>query len=122
MVYSPGFPKPVIWVGPARRELKALPQEVQRTMGIALWFAQQGKIHPAANPMRGGLAGVVEVRDEFDRRTYRLMYVAKLGDVIYVLAAFQKKAVKGIATPKLLLDRIADRLRQARAIHEGDSE
>ena len=77
MVYSPNLPKPVIWVGPARRELKALPG------------------------------------------TYRLMYVAKLGKVIYVLAAFQKKAVKGIATPKVLLDRVTDRLRQARAIHQG---
>ena len=28
-------PKPVVWVGSARRELKALPREVQRTMGIA---------------------------------------------------------------------------------------
>lgn len=115
---QPTQPKPVIWVGPARRELKALPREVQRTMGVALWFAQQGRIHPAAGLMKGKqFAGVIEVREDFDRNTYRLMYVAKLGEVIYVLCAFQKKATRGIATPKHLLDRVAERLRQARAIH-----
>lgn len=116
------LPKPVIWVGPARRELKALPREVQRTMGIALWFAQQGQVHPSASPMKGSLSGVVEVREDFDRNTYRLMYLAKLGDVIYVLTAFPKKATKGIATPKPILDRIAARLRQAKAIHAGEGQ
>lgn len=89
-------------------------------MGIALWFAQQGEVHPASTPMRGPLSGVIEVREDFDRSTYRLMYVAKLGMAIYVLAAFQKKATRGVATPQFMLDRIADRLRQARAIHHGE--
>jgi phage-related protein len=88
-------------------------------MGVALWFAQQGEIHPAAKPMKGPLAGVIEVREDFDRSTYRLMYIAKLGQVVYVLAAVQKKATKGIATPKPILERIAGRLRQARALHSG---
>jgi phage-related protein len=50
-------------------------------MGVALWFAQQGRIHPAASRMKGKqFAGVIEVREYFDRNTYRLMYVAKLGE------------------------------------------
>lgn len=91
-------------------------------MGVALWFAQQGEVHPAATPMSGSLAGVVEVREDFDRSTYRLMYVARLDTAVYVLAAFQKKATRGVATPRFMLDRIAGRLRQARAIHEGEPE
>lgn len=109
--------KPVIWVGPARSELKELPREVQRSMGIALWFAQQGLMHPAASPMKGQFGSVIEIREDFDRNTYRLMYVAKLGGVIYVLCAFQKKATKGVATSKHVLDRVLERLKQARAIH-----
>lgn len=86
-------------------------------MGIALWFAQQGKRHPAASPLRGPkLSGVVEVRKDHDRSTYRLMYVAKFGDEVYVLCAFQKKSIFGMATPKHLLERVAERLRQAHAI------
>jgi phage-related protein len=109
--------KPLIWVGPARGELQELPREVQRSMGIALWFAQQGRTHPTARPMKGQFASVIEIREDFDRNTYRLMYVAKLGEVIYVLYAFQKKATKGIATSKHVLDRVLERLKQARAIH-----
>lgn len=111
-------PKPVVWVGPARDELRALPREVQRTMGIALWFAQLGALHPAASRMKGKqFAGVIEIREDFDRRTFRFMYTAKLGAVIYALCALQKKATKGIATPQHLLDRVQERLRQARRIH-----
>ena len=111
-------PKPVVWVGPARDELRAMPREVQRTMGIALWFAQLGALHPVASPMKGKrFAGVIEIREDFDRRTFRLMYTARLGAVIYTLCAFQIKATKGIATPKHLLDRVEGRLRQARRIH-----
>lgn len=109
--------KSVIWVGPARVELKELLREVQRSMGIAIWFAQQGLMHPAASLMKGQLGGVIEIRGDFDRNTYRLMYVAKLAGVIYVLCAFQKKATKGVATSKHVLDRVLERLKQARAIH-----
>lgn len=114
--------KPVIWVGPARGELKELPREVQRSMGIALWFAQQGLMHPAASPMKGQFGSVIEIREDFDRNTYRLMYVAKFGGVIYVLCAFQKKATKGVATSKHVLDRVLERLKQARAIHVHHGE
>ena len=64
------------------------------------------------------LAGVVEIRADYDRSTCRLTYIAKLGDVIYALCAFRKKASKGTATPKHLLARVEERLRQARRIHE----
>ena len=111
-------PKPLVWIGPARSEVKDLPREVGRTMGVALWFAQQGSMHPTASPMKGNLAGVVEVRADDDRSTYRLMYVTKLGGAVYVLSAFQKKAKSGVATPKHLLDRVEERLRQARTLHE----
>ena len=114
---QPVRPKPVIWVGPVRRELKELPRDVQRTMGIALWFAQQGLLHPAASPMKGQLGGAVEIRVDFDGNAYRLIYLAKFGGVIYVLCAFQKKATKGVATPKHVLDRVLERLKQARTIH-----
>lgn len=82
-------------------------------MGVALWFAQQGLLHPLAKPMKGRLAGVTEIREDYDRGTYRVMYTAKLGDTLYVLCAFQKKAVRGVATPQPLLDRVEARLRQA---------
>jgi len=69
-------PKPVVWVGPARDELRAMPREVQRTMGIALWFAQLGALHPVASPMQGKrFAGVMEVREDFDLRRPSISWI-----------------------------------------------
>jgi phage-related protein len=67
--------------------------------------------------MRGArLRGVIEVRDDFDRRTYRLMYTT-FDEAIYALCAFPKKATSGIRTPKRLLALVEKRLRDARVIH-----
>ena len=68
--------------------------------------------------MRGArLQRVVEVRDDFDRRTYRLMYTTTFDEAIYVLCAFPKKATRGIKTPRRLLALVEKRLRDARLIH-----
>ena len=110
--------KTLVWVGPSRRELKALPRDVQRAMGIALWQAQLGNRDPAARPMRGGhLREAIEIRDDFDRRTFRVMYTASFDEAVYVLCAFQKKATHGIKTPSHILALVERRLRVARAIH-----
>ena len=44
------------------------------------------------------------------------MYTVKIDDDIYVLDFFQKKSKSGIATPQADLDRIEQRLKQARAL------
>ena len=70
-------------------------------MGYALDFAQQGKKHPDAKPLRGfGGAGVLEIVDDYDGNTYRAVYTVKFAEAVYVLHCFQKKSKHGIATPK----------------------
>lgn len=54
-----------------------------------------------SNPEIG--SGAREIRVE-DGDAYRVIYVAKFEEAIYVLHAFQKKSKKGIATPKKDLD------------------
>ena len=53
--------------------------------------------------------------DDCDGSTYRAVYTARLAGVIYVLHAFQKKATKGIATPRHVVQVIKDRYRRAAA-------
>jgi phage-related protein len=48
--------------------------------------------------------------------TYRTVYAAQLGEAVYVLHAFQKKATSGIATPQRELDLIRQRLQLARKL------
>ena len=45
--------KPVRWIGPSRRDFRALPDFVKSRMGYALYVAQQGgkPLRKARNPM-----------------------------------------------------------------------
>lgn len=83
-------------------------------MGYALYLAQMGDKHPDTKPLKGfGGAGVLEAIEDFAGDSYRVVYTVKLPDAVYVLHAFQKKAKRGIATPKRDLDTIRLRLRRA---------
>jgi phage-related protein len=113
--------KAVEWIASARADLKRFPAEVQDAFGYALYQVQLGETPPNAKPLRGPLRDVVEIAEQGSGGTYRLVYTVKIGDVVYVLHAFQKKSRRGIATPKAELDLIAQRLRKARADHEDQA-
>lgn len=111
--------KPLIWLGSARQDLKALPPEVQDDVGYALYQAQLGYFAEGAKPLRG-LSGVIEIVTNFDKNTYRTVYAAKLSDRIYVLHVFQKKSKSGIKTPREDIDLIRRRLQTAKLIAKGE--
>jgi len=113
-------PKPVYWVGSSLKDLCACPDEVQDAVGYALFLAQEGKQqHPAAKPLKGSLHGLVEITADHASSTYRAIYTAKV-KAVYVLHVFQKKAIRGIATPKHELDLIKARLRWAQRHARGE--
>ena len=110
--------KEVIFVASAQEDLRAFPDDVKQVMGFALYEAERGGKHPAAKPLKGFKgAGVLEILDDHDGDTYRVVYTVRLEDELYVLHAFQKKSKKGIATPQSDLDLIAKRLALAERIH-----
>ena len=111
------IPKPLVWVGSSKRDLKAFPRAVQRDLGQALEIAQFGRTPIQAKPLKGFKgAGVLELVEDHDGDTYRAVYTVKLADRVYVLHAFQKKAKKGIKTPKHVTDLVRTRLREAERI------
>lgn len=117
---EPEVPKPLFWIGSALRDLKAFPAGVRRTMGFALFQAQQGGRHRDAKPLRGfGGAGVVEIAEDHDGDTYRAIYTVRLAGVVYVLHAFQKKSKRGIKTPMAEIETIRRRLKAAEDNHGG---
>lgn len=106
--------KPVLWVGSSRGDLRALPQEVRRNIGKALYAAQQGETDPAAKPLKGfGGTRAMEIVERFRTDTYRAVYSARFENAVYVLHVFQKKAKKGMATAKHEIDLIRKRLAEA---------
>lgn len=110
--------KPIIWIRSSHKDLKEFPPEVQDEIGYALYVAQVGDKHPKAKPLKG-FPGVMQVRSDYTRNTYRAVYTTKIGDTIYVLHAFEKKSKRGIGTPKREIDRIKRRLKIAQDLAKG---
>ncbi len=81
-----------------------LPHPVQHRMGFAIYRAQLGHHHRNARPLKGFGAGVLEVVSRHDGDTFRAIYTVRFEATVYVLRASQKKARRGIATPKRELD------------------
>lgn len=107
-------PKRLIWVGSSKKDLQAMPGEVQDTFGYALHLAQTGGKHMKAKPLKGfGSAGVLEVVESEAGSTFRAVYTVKIVGTVYVLHCFQKKSTSGIATPKPDIDLVRDRLKAA---------
>ena len=103
-------PKPVLWIGSSRDDLRQFPDRVRRHMGFAIYQAQAGLRHRDAKPLRGFGSGVVEVVSRHDGDTFRAVYAVRFETAVYVLHAFQKKARRGLATPKKELDLVRRRL------------
>jgi phage-related protein len=111
--------KPVIWIGSSREDLRAMPQQVRRDIGQALYTAQQGETDPSAKPLKGfGGTRVMEIVERHRTDTYRAVYTAHFAEAIYVLHVFQKKSKHGIATPKPDMDLIKRRYAEAERRHK----
>ncbi len=106
-------PKPVAWIGSSKADLKMFPAAVRGVVGFALYQAQVGLKHRDAKALRGLGASLLEVVSRYDGDTYRAVYTVRFKAAVYVLHAFQKKAKRGIATPKQEIDLVRRRLRAA---------
>ncbi len=106
--------KSLLWVGRSKRDLKALPKEVQNSIGLALLTVQWGDKPENARPLKGfGGAQVLEIIEYSKAGTYRAVYTVKFENAIYVLHVFQKKSKSGISTPKEEMDLVEVRLKMA---------
>ena len=83
--------KPIYWVGTSLKDLLVLPGEVKREAGYQLHRVQNGLDPENWKPFKDIGAGVKEIRISDDGDAFRVMYVAKFLDKIYVLNSFQKK-------------------------------
>jgi len=112
--------KPLKWVGSAKRDLDAMPEDVKDVFGHAIDLAQAGGKHQDAKVMTGfGSAGVLQVVEDSRGDTYRAVYTVKFAGWVYVLHCFQKKSKSGIKTPQEDMDLIHARLKAAKQDFEA---
>jgi phage-related protein len=82
--------KQIRWIGSSRDDLKKFPESALRKAGFQLRAVQGGDIASDFKAMPTVGLGVEEIRIRTDD-AYRIFYVARFAEAVYVLHAFQKK-------------------------------
>lgn len=84
--------KEIRWIGSSYEDLLAFPPEPRREAGFQLGKVQAGLDPTNWKPFNEVGAGTREIRIEDESGAYRVIYVAKFEEAIYVLHCFQKKS------------------------------
>jgi len=83
--------KPVEFLGDALEALRSFPLQARRAVGFQLDRVQRGLEPDDWKPFASAGAGVREIRIRDEAGAFRVLYVTKLEDAVYVLHCFHKK-------------------------------
>lgn len=101
-------PKPIEFRGSSLDDLRAFPLVARREAGHQLDQVQNGQEPDDWKPMNTVGQGAREIRIRDASGVFRVIYIAKFAEAIYVLHCFQKKTEK---TSKTDVDLAAKRYR-----------
>jgi len=110
--------KPVRFTGNAKDDPSASPKSARTRAGYELFMVQAGRDPDDWKPMPTVGPGACEIRVRDQAGAFRVVYVAKFEDAVYVLHAFQKKSRK---TSPSDLKLARQRYRDARDLAKGAS-
>jgi phage-related protein len=112
--------------GDSLEVLSSFPDEVKRSLGFSLRQLQIGREPTSQTRNMNSIgAGVYELKEADERAWYRVIYLSKIGNRIYVLHSFEKESRKtdrrdiAIASQRLKL--VRQRLLEHKS-HEKRSE
>jgi phage-related protein len=83
--------KQIRWVGSSYDDLLSFPKDARKEAGFELGKVQAGLDPTDWKPFEAVGAGTREIRIRDASGIYRVVYVAKFEEAIYVLHCFQKK-------------------------------
>ena len=86
--------KKLSFLGSSLEDLREFPKSVKSEAGYQLEKVQSGLEPDDFKPMPTVGKGVWEIRIRDEAGQFRVIYIAKLKDVVYVLHCFQKKTQK----------------------------
>jgi phage-related protein len=112
--------RPVVWIGASKKNLQDFPKGAQKLIGDELQLIQYGEMPTNTKPFKGVGSGVFEIAIRYATDAYRAVLAVQLGEKIYILHAFQKKAKKGISTPKTDVDLIRQRYNEAKELAKDE--
>ena len=94
--------KRIQWLGTSLNTVRDFPESVRKLVGQELRFVQTGSMPTDFKPMTTVGAGAYEIRVRSGNQ-YRVIYVAKFAESVYVLHSFIKTTPK-TSKPDLDLD------------------
>jgi phage-related protein len=83
--------RPVSFMGSSLDDLRRFPTSARREAGFQLDSLQHGRQPADWKPMPAVGSGVEEIRIRDDAGAFRVLYVARFAEAVYVLHVFQKK-------------------------------
>jgi phage-related protein len=101
--------KPITFLGDSLKAVRGFPDDARRDAGFQLRRVQRGQQPEDFKPMPVVAIGVEELRVWCEEGTFRVMYLARLPEAVFVLHAFQKKTQ---ATPQADIELAAKRYRE----------
>jgi phage-related protein len=109
--------KPLHWLGSSLDDIRAFPKEARRAAGHQLDLVQHGLEPSDWKPMPTVGAGVYEIRVHTGTE-YRVFYIAKFAEGVYVLHAFEKRTRQTRQTDIVLARKRLSDLRRLRRERE----
>jgi phage-related protein len=104
----------VAWEGDSLEVMRSFPGPVQQDLGAELRRLQMGNLPLNSRPMPSIGNRIYELKEQDERAWYRVIYLAKIGNRIYVLHCFEKKSAKtsknDLAVARARLKRVLNRL------------
>jgi phage-related protein len=107
----------IVWEGDSREMLQGFPDGVRQNLGFQLWQLQLGERPADYRPLSSVGQGVFELRDQDERAWYRVVYLSRINNVIYVLHCFEKKSRE---MPRKDFETARQRLKAVRARLAGE--
>ncbi len=107
--------KPLVWMGSSLEDVRRFPAVARKVTGYALRRVQRGLMPTNWRPMSGVGPGVVELRVS-GVMEYRVLYLARFAEAVYVLHAFAKRSRK---TSRADIDLTRERLGAVQRIRRG---
>ena len=113
------LPAEIHWEGDAREVLARFPASIRAEFGYSLWQLQQGRTPNSATRRMQSLGpGIWELKESDQKTWYRVMYLSRVRNVIYVLHCFEKRSHKtdrrDLEIVRERLHRVRQRIRQER--------
>ena len=88
---DPSNRKEIRWIGSSYDDLLEFSAEIKKKAGFQLGRVQAGLDPDDWKPFDDAGAGLKEIRIKDSQGIFRVMYVAKFEEAVYVLHCFQKK-------------------------------